>query len=102
MAVQGPNRSSTGGIQTWSERPDYKTYKSPYGPKYEVPSNFHGVTLGRAMRFGMTAGAFGGVFGIFALFFFGDVPRIKRDILEKVPGIGNYFHKEIPPSDNPF
>lgn len=31
---------------------------------------------------GMTAGAFGGVFGLFALFFFGDVPRVKKDILE--------------------
>ncbi|KAI9704746.1 MAG: hypothetical protein M1836_006526 [Candelina mexicana] len=119
MAVQGPNRGATGGIHPWSERPDYKTvmdvmicgssdmanikqYKSPYGPKYEVPFNFHGVTLGRALRFGMTAGAFGGVFGFFALFFFADVPRVRKDILQKLPVVGEYYHKEIPPSDNPF
>ncbi|MCJ1341358.1 hypothetical protein MMC09_006654 [Bachmanniomyces sp. S44760] len=76
-----------------------------------------------------TAGAFGAVAGIFALFFFSDVPKVKHDIMEvrqlyslatpssvgrararngkltvlqKLPVIGDYFHKEIPPSDNPF
>ncbi|KAI9796119.1 MAG: hypothetical protein M1835_004659 [Candelina submexicana] len=48
----------------------------------------------------MTAGAFGGVFGFFALFFFADVPRVRKDILEKLPVVGEYYHKEIPPSDN--
>jgi hypothetical protein len=31
---------------------------------------------------GMTLGAFGGVAGFFALFFFGDVPKVRRDIYQ--------------------
>jgi hypothetical protein len=49
-----------------------------------------------------TAGFFGAATGIFALFFFAGVPRVRTDILEKVPILGSYFHHEIPPEDNPF
>lgn len=45
---------------------------------------------------------FGGVAGVFALFFFSDVPRVRIDIMEKIPIIGARFKKEIPPEDNPF
>jgi hypothetical protein len=31
---------------------------------------------------GMTLGAFGGVAGFFALFFFRDVPKVRRDIYQ--------------------
>ncbi|TQS38095.1 hypothetical protein Golomagni_01408 [Golovinomyces magnicellulatus] len=48
----------------------------------------------------LTLGAFGGVAGFFALFFFGDVPRVRKDIYEKIPVFGHYFEKKIPPSDN--
>jgi hypothetical protein len=65
----------------------------------------------------MTLGAFGVSAGIFALFFFSDVPRVRKDIiqvlsnqamrngyeltsLQKIPIIGDHFVKEIPPSDN--
>jgi hypothetical protein len=51
---------------------------------------------------GTTAGAFAGVAGIFALFFFAEVPRVRIDIMQKIPILGNYFVKEIPPEDNPF
>lgn len=51
---------------------------------------------------GLTLGMFGGVAGIFALFFFSDVPRVRIDIMEKLPFIGERFKKEIPPEDNPF
>ena len=48
----------------------------------------------------------GGIFGgsglFFLLFFFNDVPRVRMDILEKLPMIGEYFHKETPPEDDPF
>jgi hypothetical protein len=50
---------------------------------------------------GMAAG-FGGVAGVFALFFFAEVPRVSKDIMQKVPILGDYFVKEIPPEDNPF
>lgn len=52
-------------------------------------------------RGGMAAG-FGGVAGFFALFFFAEVPRVSKDIMQKVPILGDYFVKEIPPEDNPF
>jgi len=65
----------------------------------------------------MTLGAFGVSAGIFALYFFSDVPRVRKDIiqvclnqsisgeyvltrLQKIPIIGDHFVKEIPPSDN--
>jgi len=54
------------------------------------------------MKFGTTAGAFAGVAGFFALFFFAEVPRVRIDIMQKIPILGNYFVKEIPPEDNPF
>jgi len=30
----------------------------------------------------MTLGAFGGVAGFFALFFFSDVPKVRKDIIQ--------------------
>lgn len=48
------------------------------------------------------AGGFGAVAGIFALFFFGGVPRVQKDILQKVPIIGPFFKHEVAPEDDPF
>jgi hypothetical protein len=53
-------------------------------------------------RSAIMAGAFGVSAGIFALFFFDEVPRVRQDILRKVPIIGNYFVREVPPEDDPF
>ncbi|KAK4982879.1 hypothetical protein LTR66_009051 [Elasticomyces elasticus] len=72
------------GMQPWAVRPDYKTYQSPYGPN------------------GITASGFGAAAGIFALFFFSDVPKVRKDIMVKLPVVGEHFVKEIPPEDNPF
>lgn len=49
---------------------------------------------------GAIASGFGVSAGIFALFFFGEVPRVRKDILQKVPIIGPYFVREVPPEDN--
>ena len=49
-----------------------------------------------------TAGGFGVVAGIFALFFFAEVPKVRKDIMQKIPIIGDYFIHEVPPEDNPF
>ncbi len=51
---------------------------------------------------GIMASLFGVSVGVFALYFFSAVPRVREDILEKLPGIGDYFHQEVPPEDNPF
>lgn len=48
----------------------------------------------------MTLGAFGATAGIFAIFFFGEVPRVRNDLLSKLPFIGHRFVREIPASDN--
>lgn len=49
-----------------------------------------------------TAAAFGAVGGAVVLYFLADVPRIRKDIMQKIPLLGDYFVKEIPPEDNPF
>jgi len=48
----------------------------------------------------MTLAGFGGVAGFFALFFFTDVPRVRKDIVTKIPIIGQHYVKEVPASDN--
>ncbi|KAK0121490.1 hypothetical protein ONS95_009784 [Cadophora gregata] len=70
--------------------------------RYTLQKNFHGWTFKHATRLGMTLGAFGGVAGVFAIFFFAEVPKVRNDIMVKVPIIGQHFVKEIPASDNPF
>lgn len=61
-----------------------------------------GWSLGKVVRFGSIAAGFGVSAGIFAVFFFGDVPKVRNDILTNVPVIGDYFVREVPPEDNPF
>lgn len=46
------------------------------------------------------AGGFGVFAGTAALFFLGEIPRFRIDILERIPIIGPYYHREIPPEDN--
>ncbi|RDW90966.1 hypothetical protein BP5796_02131 [Coleophoma crateriformis] len=81
-------------------RRGYSTYQSPYGPKYTVPFNVAGWTVKSFTNLGMTLAGFGGVAGFFALFFFSDIPRVRKDILQKVPIAGEYFVKEVHPADN--
>ena len=56
----------------------------------------------KAIRYGATLAGFGASAGIFALFFFAEVPKVRNDILQKMPVIGDYFVREVPPEDNPF
>ncbi|TVY55574.1 hypothetical protein LSUE1_G009478, partial [Lachnellula suecica] len=78
----------------------YTAYKSPYGPKYKIQKNVQGITLKSATRLGMTLGGFGAAAGVFAIFFFSDIPKVRKDIMVNIPIIGDHFIKEIPPSDN--
>ncbi|KAI0186072.1 ubiquinol-cytochrome-c reductase complex subunit-domain-containing protein [Xylaria flabelliformis] len=80
----------------------YPSYKSPYGPKYHYQPNVAGWTSKQLTRLGMTSGAFGGVALFAVIFFASGIPRVQRDILQKIPFIGNYYIKEVPASDNPF
>lgn len=79
--------------------------KTGRGADYELGTGFNALYSRQELTHdnsGVTAAGFGGVAGIFALFFFGDVPRVRKDILSRIPGIGGYFVREIPPEDNPF
>ncbi|KAI1083691.1 ubiquinol-cytochrome-c reductase complex subunit-domain-containing protein [Whalleya microplaca] len=82
--------------------PEYPTYKSPYGPKYHYQPNVAGFTLKQVTGLGFKAGAFGGVALFAVIFYASGIPRVQRDILMKIPFLGDYYVKEIPPSDNPF
>ncbi|KAK3216593.1 hypothetical protein GRF29_1g385772 [Pseudopithomyces chartarum] len=86
----------------FSMRSPYQAYKSPFGPQYKVPRHYHGITANSVVKFGGLAAGFGGVAGFFALWFFAEVPRVRDDIMLKVPILGNYFVKEVAPEDNPF
>lgn len=61
-----------------------------------------GFTVTKAVRYGSILAGFGAAAGIFAIFFFGEIPKVRNDILSKVPVIGDYFVREVPPEDNPF
>ncbi|RAK71938.1 cytochrome b-c1 complex subunit 10 [Aspergillus fijiensis CBS 313.89] len=77
-------------------------YRSPFGPKYSTPLHWHGLTTRSAVTAGTIASGFGVSAGVFLLFFFGEVPRVRRDILQKVPFLDEYFDRTIAPEDNPF
>ncbi|RYP69725.1 hypothetical protein DL771_005927 [Monosporascus sp. 5C6A] len=84
------------------KRNHYPTYKSPYGPKYHYQPLIAGLSLKQLSVLGMKTAAFGGVALFGVLYYASGIPRVQRDILQKLPLIGNKFVHEIPASDNPF
>ncbi|KAF2826100.1 hypothetical protein CC86DRAFT_370208 [Ophiobolus disseminans] len=87
----------------FSMRSPYKAYRSPHGPQYSIAKNYHGITARTLVKAGVLAGGFGGVAGFFALFFFAEVPKVREDIMKKIPVLGDYpWSKQIAPEDNPF
>jgi len=88
--------------QTPIRRADFQSYKSPYGPKYHYQPNIAGMTFKQAAGLGMKLGAFGGVALFGVIFYASGIPRVERDILQKLPFIGHRFVHEVPASDNPF
>ena len=73
-----------------------------FSPRYKHLPNWHGITVRKLARYGAIASGYGVAAGIFAVFFFGEVPKVRNDILAKMPIIGEYFVRDIPPEDNPF
>ncbi|RYO98668.1 hypothetical protein DL764_007027 [Monosporascus ibericus] len=51
---------------------------------------------------GMKSAAFGGVAFFGVVYYASGIPRVQRDILQKLPIIGKNFVHEVPASDNPF
>ncbi|RYC53800.1 hypothetical protein CHU98_g12408 [Xylaria longipes] len=60
------------------------------------------VELTGEMNSGVKLGGFGGVALFAVIFFASGIPKVQRDILQKIPVIGDHYIKEIPASDNPF
>lgn len=52
------------------------------------------------MRSGSIAAGFGVAVGTGALFIFGEVPRVRNDILRQLPFFDTYFDRTIAPEDN--
>ncbi|KAJ5907540.1 hypothetical protein N7495_000222 [Penicillium taxi] len=67
-----------------------------------IKPSFAGYTISDLTRVGTLAGSFGVSAGVFAVFFFGDIPRLNRDVLQKIPGLDKYYNNPIAPEDNPF
>ncbi|KAL0930599.1 uncharacterized protein CTRU02_214674 [Colletotrichum truncatum] len=80
----------------------YPTFRSKFGPRYATVPNVAGWTVGSVVKFGTRAAGFGAAAGIAALFYTSGIPRIQKDILQKIPVFGQNFIKEIHPADNPF
>jgi len=55
-----------------------------------------------ARRYLPMAATFGVATGIAVVFFGEEIPPMRRDILERLPIIGSYWNRDIPPEDNPF
>ncbi|KAL2872458.1 cytochrome b-c1 complex subunit 10 [Aspergillus lucknowensis] len=76
--------------------------RSPLAGRYSVPLHFQGFTVSSAAKFGSIAATFGVSAGVFAVFFFGEVPRVRKDVLQKLPFFDTYLDRTIAPEDNPF
>ncbi|RPA87506.1 hypothetical protein BJ508DRAFT_320518 [Ascobolus immersus RN42] len=79
-------------------------WSSRFGPKYKIQPNVLGYTVRSLTPIALSAAGFGGVALVGALFFLNAVPRVRRDVLERLPVVGNYWigKGELPASDNPF
>ncbi|KAJ0118890.1 hypothetical protein J7T55_013146 [Diaporthe amygdali] len=78
----------------------FPQYRSPYGPKYGFQPHVAGVTGKQFITFGTKAAGLGGVALFAVIFYASGIPRVQRDILQRVPFLGSYFINEIPPEDN--
>ncbi|KAL3475840.1 ubiquinol-cytochrome-c reductase complex subunit-domain-containing protein [Aspergillus californicus] len=76
--------------------------RSPLAGKYSVDPHVGGFTLNNAITAGSAAALFGVSAGTFALFLFGEVPRVRKDILQKLPFFDTYLDRTVPPEDNPY
>ncbi|OJJ46688.1 hypothetical protein ASPZODRAFT_132801 [Penicilliopsis zonata CBS 506.65] len=79
-----------------------QAYRSPFGPSYSIPPNFQGYTVRDATKVGTIAVPFAVSAGLFAVFFFGEVPRVRKDILQQLPFFDTYYDRTVAPEDNPF
>ncbi|KAI1798613.1 ubiquinol-cytochrome-c reductase complex subunit-domain-containing protein [Daldinia bambusicola] len=91
----------------WCSRPPFDGPTRPTRAptdlsEYHYQPNVAGWTFKQIANLGFKAGAFGGVALFGVIYYASGIPRVREDILQKIPFIGGYFIKEIPASDNPF
>ncbi|KAL6872842.1 ubiquinol-cytochrome-c reductase complex subunit domain-containing protein [Trichoderma novae-zelandiae] len=78
-------------------------FRSAFGPKYSFQPQYRGINAQTAIRYGWRTASIGGGLGVALLLFASSLPRVRADILSKVPVVGKYFEKKEPhPADNPF
>ncbi|EMF15412.1 uncharacterized protein SEPMUDRAFT_80090 [Sphaerulina musiva SO2202] len=95
-------KSSAPGVHVWRQPVRYDNYKSPHGPQYKIKPHVFGMDAGKGYYYASIAAGFGVAAGTFAIMFFDSVPKVKEDILKKVPFIASFYTTEIAPEDNPF
>ncbi|WRT70114.1 uncharacterized protein IL334_007108 [Kwoniella shivajii] len=62
----------------------------------------NGFNAERISRWGTPLALWGVAAGAAVSLFLSDVPLFKKDVLIKVPVVGNYFIDKTPDSDKPF
>ncbi|KAH7016892.1 ubiquinol-cytochrome-c reductase complex subunit-domain-containing protein [Ilyonectria destructans] len=77
-------------------------FKSNFGPKYQYQPNFLGFTGQSAFRIGSRLAMYGAPAIVGVLMFASGIPRVQRDVLQKIPFMADFFKKEVHPADNPF
>ncbi|POS77073.1 hypothetical protein DHEL01_v204534 [Diaporthe helianthi] len=68
--------------------------------RYGFQPHVAGVTGKQAITLGTKAAGLGGVALFAVIFYASGIPRVQRDVLQRVPFLGSYFVNEIPPEDN--
>ncbi|KAK7741764.1 hypothetical protein SLS53_004828 [Cytospora paraplurivora] len=75
-------------------------YRSPYGPKYAYQPHVAGITSKTLLNVGIKSAGLGGVALFAVIFYASGIPKVQRDVLQKVPFIGSYFVNVVAPEDN--
>ncbi|KAF2857439.1 hypothetical protein K470DRAFT_172505 [Piedraia hortae CBS 480.64] len=79
-----------------------RSFQSQYGPQYKSGLHLFHFAKNDLMWYGRMGAGMGIAAVTFALYFFGQVPRVREDIWQKVPYFGQFFIHEIPADENPF
>ncbi|KAF8509548.1 cytochrome b-c1 complex subunit 10, partial [Gautieria morchelliformis] len=69
-----------------------------------VPNNYRigRVTPQSLKRWGPSLALWGIGAGLYATYFLSVTPLVKRELLTKIPIVGNYYADKIPAEDKPF
>ncbi|CDO52091.1 hypothetical protein DV451_005085 [Geotrichum candidum] len=77
-----------------------KSYVS--GPSYKALPHLLNFTIPNTLKWVPALGLWGAAAGAGVLFFADSIPRLQRDVYQKIPVVGSYFDKSVPATDSPF